>query len=324
MKTVVHLVDPSDQLFRDLLRPLLHDGVALHWGPDIRPEHDIEILVFGVPERKHLDLCPHLKALVIPWSGLPGRTRELLSEYPQIAVHNLHHNAAAVAEAAVTLMLCAAKGTVNHDRKLRRGDWRPRYADPDMLLLQGKTALVLGYGAIGSRIAALCLGLGLNVHAVRRTGRPDRAGLITVHPPDDLQRLLPRTQVLFVTVPLTDATKGFIGRRELSLLPAGAILVNVARGRIVDEAALYETLHEKRISAGLDVWYRYPESAELRSHTPPSAFPFGNLDNVVMTPHLAEHTRDTERLRAEALAATLNAAAQGDPLPNRVDLKLGY
>jgi phosphoglycerate dehydrogenase-like enzyme len=324
MQTAVHLLEPSDQPFLVLLQPLLHDGMALHWGPDIRPEDKIEILVSGVPEQRHLDLCPHLKVLIIPWSGLPGRTRELLSQQPRIAVHNLHHNAAAVAEAAVTLMLCAAKRTVTHDRKLRRGDWRPRYADPDMLLLRGKSALVLGYGAIGSRIAGLCVGLGLNVHAVRRSGRPDREGVITVHPPDDLHRLLPRAQVLFVTVPLTDATKGYIGARELRLLPEGAILVNVARGPIIDEAALYAALVEKRISAGLDVWYRYPESEASRLHTLPADFPFGGLDNVVMTPHLAEHTRETESLRARALADMLNLAARGEPLPNRVDLESGY
>jgi phosphoglycerate dehydrogenase-like enzyme len=102
-------------------------------------------------------------------------------------------------------------------------------------------------------------------------------------------------------------------------------LVNVGRGPIVDEAALYQALREGTLhSAGLDVWYNYPTDKAARSHTPPSAYPFHELDNVVMSPHRAGGADETDMLRMMHLAALFNAAARGDEMPNRVDLQAGY
>jgi phosphoglycerate dehydrogenase-like enzyme len=116
-----------------------------------------------------------------------------------------------------------------------------------------------------------------------------------------------------------------IGERELALLPPDAVLVNVGRGPIVDEAALYHALHEGTLhAAGLDVWYNYPADEASRSHTPPSAYPFHELDNVVMSPHRAGGSDESEMRRMTHLAALLNAAARGDEMPNRVDLQAGY
>jgi phosphoglycerate dehydrogenase-like enzyme len=324
MPLAVHLIEPDDAAFLAMLEPLLRPEISLFTGPDAARESNVQVLVAGVPKQHHVHARPDLQTLIIPWSGLPKATRKLMLAYPEISVHNLHHNATAVAEAALTLMLCVAKRMLQHDHRLRHGDWRPRYVAPQMPLLMGRSALILGYGAIGRRIGSLCHGLGLQVRAVRRTGLPHADECAEVHPPAALHRLLPHADVLFITLPLTPQTRGMIDAAELKLLPPGAILVNVARGAIVDEGALYRALVDRRISAGLDVWYRYPDSEESRAHTLPSDFPFAGLDNVVMTPHLAEHTSETERQRARALAELLNAAAAGDALPNRVDLTLGY
>jgi phosphoglycerate dehydrogenase-like enzyme len=249
-------------------------------------------------------------------------------EFPGITVHNLHHNAQPVAELVMALLLAAAKGIVPLDRSLRADDWTPRYQPSRTLLLSGKTALVLGYGAIGRIVARLCRGLGLEVIATRRQAavppQRDAEGTL-VAPAAMLHDLLPRTDALLVCVPHTPDTTGLIGAEELALLPAHAVLVNIARGPVVDEAALYHALRERTIhAAGLDVWYHYPDSEEARAHTPPSAYPFHELDNVVMSPHRGGASTETERLRLEHLAVLLNAAAQGEPLPNRVDLGAGY
>jgi phosphoglycerate dehydrogenase-like enzyme len=160
----------------------------------------------------------------------------------------------------------------------------------------------------------------MEVKAVRR-GAGDE---VAVHPVSDLMNLLPEADVLFLSLPLTDETKGMIGERELALLPEGAILVNISRGRIVDEKALFDSLRTSRIRAGLDVWYSYPESQESRSCTPPSEYPFHELPNVVMTPHLAGHSDGTERQRARELARVLNHALKEGRPPGRVDVELGY
>jgi phosphoglycerate dehydrogenase-like enzyme len=93
----------------------------------------------------------------------------------------------------------------------------------------------------------------------------------------------------------------------------------------VDEKALYEALRARRLgAAGLDVWWRYPEGEAARASTPPSAFPFGDLDSVVLSPHRGGHGLGTEAERAVHLADLLNAIARGGPVPHRVDLEAGY
>jgi phosphoglycerate dehydrogenase-like enzyme len=188
---------------------------------------------------------------------------------------------------------------------------------------------VLGYGAIGQRVARVCQALGMHVLAVRHDplapGPEDVRA--EIYGPAELHRLLPRSHVLIITLPLTEETDGLIGAGELALLPEGALLVNVARGEIVSEAALYRALRDGRLAAaGLDVWYSYPEDRESRTHTPPSRFPFHELDNVVMSPHRggAFGSNYTEHARVVHLARLLNAAARGEAMTNRVDLSRGY
>ena len=266
---------------------------------------------------------------MIPWSGVPKRTRALMSEFPEVAVHNLHHNAPQVAEMAVALLLAAAKWVLPMDASLRRSDWSPRYEESPIVMLGGRNALVLGYGAIGHLVARLLRGLGMTVDGVRRgeAGPGDADGPDHVYPAEELDALLPRADALMVCLPLTDETAGVIGERELALMPERAILVNVGRGPVVDEGALYRALRDGTLhAAGLDVWYNYPTDEEGRTDTRPSEHPFHELDNVVMSPHRggAPHSRETEAMRMRALAELLNAAARGEELPNRVDLERGY
>jgi phosphoglycerate dehydrogenase-like enzyme len=264
--------------------------------------------------------------LIIPWAGLPVETGSLLAEFPEIAVHNLHHNAQPVAEMALTLLLSAAKSIVPFDQALRRGDWRPRYRPSPTQLLANKTALILGYGAIGRQTAGQCKAIGMRVLATRRNPaqRPDGPA-DEVHPSSALSELLPEANALLICLPHTPETDGLISQKELALLPQGAILVNVGRGPIVDQSALYIALQNGHLhAAGLDVWYNYPADEASRSHTLPADFPFQELDNVVMSPHRAGSTGETNALRMAHLADLLNAAAAGESLPNRIDLAAGY
>jgi phosphoglycerate dehydrogenase-like enzyme len=322
----VHIPEtPPDEAH---LRGLLDPEVRLVLGDAEGAASKREVLVQGVPGRQAIENSPKLRALVIPWAGLPRRTREILLDNPHIDVYNIHHNAAPAAELAVALLLAAAKRVVVMDRALRSSDWRPRYGDDLSLTLDGRTALVLGYGAIGRRVASALRAMGMRVLAVRRTLRPDDADAPEeVYPFESLDDLLPHASALVVSVPLTDETKGLIDSRRLALLPRGAVLANVARGRVVEEEALYEALRSGNLGgAGIDVWYRYPESEEERASTAPSRFPFHELDTVVMSPHRggAFKADDTERRRVEALAVVLNAMVRGGEVPNRVDVERGY
>jgi phosphoglycerate dehydrogenase-like enzyme len=329
MRMSVHLVQPrSDTEGLQLLRSQLHADIDLTAGPNPPDPADYQILVAGRPQREHIRASPNLQALVIPWAGLPEPTRRLMLDFPRIAVHNLHHNALPVAEHAIALLLAAMKLIVPMDRSLRNHDWSPRYQRKPSLLVSGKGVLILGFGAIGRHVAALCRGLGMKVTAIQRHAEPPPSRTpeeIKTATPEELHRLLPDAQALFVCLPHTSETSGIVGAEELSLLPVGAVLVNIARGPIVDQAALYRALSEgKLFAAGLDVWYHYPANEETRERTPPADLPFHELDNVVMSPHRAGHTEETERLRMEHLAELLNAAAREEPMPNQVDLQAGY
>lgn len=306
----------------------LSEGIEISCSEDMPEPPDYDILVCGVPSEKSITASPNLRHLIIPWSGLPRKTRELMLKHPEISVHNIHHNAVPVAEMAVTLMLAAAKELVPIDMSFRKHDWGKRWNIRDMQLIAGRRVLIVGYGAIGREIAGRCRAFEVEVMAIRRRGRGGEAGgaagevaLFTI---SQLPELLPLADVLFLSLPLTDETKGMIGAGELALLPDGALLVNVSRGRIVDEKALYYELKSSRIRAGLDVWYNYPDSQESRSSTSPSAYPFHELPNVVMTPHLAGHSDGTEKLRARELARALNHALREGTPPGRVDVELGY
>ena len=304
------------------LRGQLVDDIVVSVGEDV-PDA-AHILIGGRPSREHLR-SPNLQALIIPWAGLPQETADLLSDFPHLTVHNIHHNATPVAEMVLALLLAAAKQIIPFDRSMRQGDWTPRYEDHGKTrLLAGKTALVLGYGAIGQRVARLCHALKMEVLATKRTVDQAHDDTAAIFPADALHDLLPQAHALLICLPLTPATEGLLGAEELELLPDGAVVVNVGRGAIVAQEALYEELKNGRIAAGLDVWYNYPRDTDERTATPPADFPFHELDNLVMSPHRGGGTDQTRRLRMDYLARLLNAAARGEPMPNQIDRSAGY
>ncbi len=323
----VHVLYDYEPEMLDYLRSLLRANITLSIGDEIGPSANYHVLVSGQPERQMLDASPYLHTLVIPWVGVPQKTRELLSEYPSISVHNLHSNAAPTAEAAIALFLAAAKFVIPYDQAFRKHDWTMRYMRPGpSRLLKGQTALILGYGAIGQRVAKVCAALDMTVLAIKR--QPVLASdefATEIHPIQHLTQLLPRTGVLIICLPLTPQTDNLIGKKELALLPTGSILVNIGRGPIVNEAALFDALKNGRLSAaGLDVWYNYPPDKTSRVNTPPSNYPFHELDNVVMSPHRGGDTTESDRLRMLHLSQLLNAIIDEEPAPNKVNLYHGY
>jgi phosphoglycerate dehydrogenase-like enzyme len=325
MALIVYYLHPPAQEYLNYLSPKLLAEIRLSAEDSPNVPDDTQILIAGRPQREQLQDCLKLKKLIIPWAGIPPETRQLMLDFPDIDVHNLHHNAAPVAEMVLALLLAAAKFIVPLDQSLRSNDWRPRYRPSPALLLKGKTALILGYGAIGRQVAGHCRQLGMRILAIKRRLDAELESVDEIHPPAALHHLLPQTHALLICLPHTPETDGLIGKDELNLLPAEAVLVNVGRGSIVVEEALYQALRDGGLyAAGLDVWYNYPADERSRADTAPANFPFHELDNVVMSPHRAGATKESNYLRMDSLASMLNKAAQGEQLPNRVDVEVGY
>ena len=315
-----------DRKWIDYLRDNLDTSLQLFTEED--GVDDFEILISGRPDEALLTRVSSIKVLIIPWAGYPESTAVLLKNHPAIHVHNIHHNAASASEMAITLMMAAARLLIPADRSLRNNDWTLRYNQDRAVLVKGSRVLILGYGHVGSRVGAVCRAMGADVTGIKRKpSEPVSEEGVPLFSTDMLHELLEKTDMLIVALPLTPDTKGIIGDRELDLLHDRSIVVNVGRGHLIDEESLYHHLSNNLIgAAGIDVWYEYPSGKETVSDTPPSSYPFGTLDNIVMSPHMggAFNLEELERQRMIHLASSLNMYAAGEPVPNRIDLEQGY
>lgn len=216
----------------------------------------------------------------------------------------------ATADQALALLLAVSRRVVEADRFVRDGRWRG-FA-PDLLLgrgLQGKVLGILGLGRIGQAVARRARAFGMELAYAGPRPRPEATPLAAVHLP--LDALLARSDALVVTCPLLPATRGLLDARRLALLRPGALLVNVARGPIVDEAALAAALREGRLGgAGLDVFEDEP-----RVHPDLLALP---PDRVVLAPHLGSATYEARAgMAALCVDAVLDVLAGRRP-PNAV------
>ena len=183
-----------------------------------------------------------------------------------------------MAEHVVAMALALAKHLPQRHAELARGEFRQLVPNRSFA---GSVCAILGFGGIGRATARRFSALGARVWAINTTGRTDEP-VEFVGTMDDLGRLLEAADILVIALPLTKATRGLLGRRELSLMKPDAILVNVARGAIVEEAALFEhLLTHPEFMAGIDAWWQEPfGGGEFRID-----FPFFDLPNVLGSPH---------------------------------------
>ena len=176
--------------------------------------------------------------------------------------------------------------------------------------LGGKTIAIVGLGRIGTRLATLARAFDMEVIGVRRS--PRRAGDLATEivPPDQLIEVLPRADILALTCPLTPETERLIRAEHFAAMKPSSVLINVARGKVVDEPALSEGLRAGRIAgAGLDVFVDEP--------LPPDS-PLWSFENVLVTPHSAGETRRYEANVIAILTENLGRLARGEALRNGI------
>ena len=188
-------------------------------------------------------------------------------------------NADEVSNHVLAMLLAHARALPTFDREVRAGRWSYRAAIPRRRLA-GQVLGIVGFGAIGRTLASKAHALGMRVFAHSRHA-VDAPGVAFV----PLDTLLAQSDFVSIHVPLTSGTKGMIGARELALLKPNAFLINTARGGVVDQPALVAALRERRIAgAGLDVTDPEP---------PPPDDPLRDLDNVILTPHVAWYSEES-------------------------------
>lgn len=279
---------------------------------------DVEIAAGGFP-RELLSRASNLR-----WFQQWGAGADWMLDYPEAADSDfVLTNASGVhpipiSEHILAFLLAFARGLHQAVRAQERREWRPgrEYLRDGVLELAGKTMLLIGTGAIGERTAEIASALGVRVLGVRRDPSISVPAVEAVFGPNKLLDLLPESDFVVLTVPLTHETRGMIGEQELQAMKSTAYIVNIGRGGTIQENALVRALQEGWIAgAGLDVFETEPL---------PDDSPLWEMDNVIITSH---YSGLTPRYHERALAIFLDNLRRyrgGEPLRNVVDKQLGY
>jgi len=262
--------------------------------------------------RKLLAATPKLR-----WIHTPAAGVERLLEIPDLRERGiaLTNNSGSydiqIAEHVMAFVLASAKRLHLYRDQQARREWEERDHDE----LREMTMVVFGAGSIGGEVARLASAIGMRVIAVRRRAGPV-VGAQRVVTTDALAQVAAEADYLVVAAPLTTETRGAISRDVIGRMKRTAWVVNIARGQIIDEAALVDALREERLGgAALDAFTEEPL---------PSASPLWALPNVIITPH-ASHSSPHVRRRTLALfVENVRRYKAGEPLLNRVDLEAGY
>lgn len=281
---------------------------------------EIDVLVSMGFDATMAAAATRLRLLQVPGAGLDRIDRNAVPAGVHLA--NVFGHEAGIAEYVIGGIIALTRSFARIDASLREGRWESQFAvdappPPLWPELAGKTLGILGYGHIGEAIARRAAAFDMSVCAIRQNVPSETPpGLLYVGGPDRLDDILQQADILVVTLPLSDATRGLIDSRRLALMKPTAVIVNVARGEIIDEAALYQALAAGRIAgAVLDVWYRYPTAA---APTLPATQPFHELDNVIMTPHASGWTEGMLAARGKLIADNIERIVR-DELPlNRI------
>jgi phosphoglycerate dehydrogenase-like enzyme len=282
---------------------------------------DADVLVSMGFTKAMAEAAPRLRLVQVPGAGLDRIDRGAFR--PGMCLANAYGHEVGIAEYIMGTMLALIRSFGRLDASLRQGRWDSQWAlgvpmPPPAPELAGKTLGILGFGHIGEALARRARAFDMRVCAVRREAQKETPeGVSFIGGPERLDEVLGQADHLAITLSLSDATRNLLDERRLGLMKPTAFLINVARGEIIDEAALYRALASGGIAgAALDVWYRYPTSA---GPTPPATQPFHELANVIMTPHVSGWTEGMLEARAKVIAGNIERTARGDLPINAID-----
>ncbi|TAM83583.1 MAG: hydroxyacid dehydrogenase [Acidobacteria bacterium] len=258
-----------------------------------------------------------LKLLQAPNAGVDAFRADLLS--PQTTVANAYFHGPGLAEYVIMMVLALRRDLLNLDAQFRKGAWIGSWTKGEIPPEEvfGRSLGLVGYGTIGREVATRARALGMPIK------------VISAHPPKKkprdvdfwkgpaaLPQLLKESDYIVLACPLNKETRGLIGSREFAQMKRSAFLINVARGAVIQEEALFRALEQQRIAgAAIDVWYRYPKNDKPFR---PSRFPFHKLSNLVMTPHVAGWTLGTRQKRFQLVAENIDRLVEGRHLLNVV------
>ncbi len=293
-----------------------------HWSEDDAPEAleelapKAEIIVGGRFPADTFPAVPDLKLWHIPFTGFDWLKPDALPTGCRVC--NTFEHEIAIAEYTMAAMLEIEMGLGAVSARFKSKGWENRApgTGEDRGELFEKTLGIVGYGHIGRETAKRAKAFGMRVLAAsRRAPAPDMPQPDAFTTMDGLDAMLGESDYVLVTLPLSGETRGLFDSGRLAAMKPDGVVINVGRGKVIDEAALYEALRDKTIGgAVIDVWYQYPTPDD--PDPTPSKFPFEDLDNVIMTPHMSALTHPMRTRRWQFVADNLKRYGRGEELEN--------
>jgi phosphoglycerate dehydrogenase-like enzyme len=278
---------------------------------------DVDVAFTAVIERGQLASAPRLRWIQSSAAGVGGLLSTELAATRIVLTSARGIRAAAMAEHVIAVSLALLRQLPAAVRFQADRVWALDDLEGRIRTLHGRQMTIIGLGAIGQAVARLAVPLGVRVSAVRkRLELPHPDGVETVVSPDRLLDLLGHTDIIVLSAPLTGETRQLIDSRALDATRRGALLVNVGRGKLVDDEAVIAALQDGRLGgAALDVFTREPLDPDS---------PYWSLPNVLITPHVSGAMEDYWTPLVALFADNLRRFAAGQPLRNVVDKETGY
>ncbi len=280
-------------------------------------------VITGRLTAEELNAAGNLKIVFVPFTGLNNFPLEQLKER-KIHISNTHANARFVAEKAAALILALLGRIVEYHNELKKGYWFRSSDDSDTWTsIQGRTCGILGYGSIGKNIAKFMKGfdckiIGFKKHIDKDISKYKYADEVS----SDIHEVITKSDIIFVSLPLNNETKGLISGEVLSKMK-GKYIVNIARGDIINEDALYTALIDGTLAgAALDVWYNYP--GKKQEPVFPSNKPIYELPNVIISPHVASDTPGAIDAMIDETIENIRIYLKTGTPPNLIDKERYY
>ena len=252
---------------------------------------DADVLIGWRPTRAILKNAVKLKTFINPGTGvthLIDLFREL-NQKREVKLINGHGHSYFVAQHTVALLLTFMNKTILHHQWMKQGKWRTGDKEAASIPLRFRKVGLLGYGAINKKVHKMLQGFNIEFSILRKHWDKQNEQLITPvkkFTQYQVNEFCDEIDILLIAIPLTSKTKDLIGKEQLNLLGKEGILINVGRGEIINELALYNALKDKTITgAAIDVWYNYSPDEDTDGKKYPYNYPFHELDNIILSPH---------------------------------------
>jgi len=319
--TVVVLADPTEPELAMLERLPPETSLAVGDSAEAfrRAAADAEVIfnwsLAGDMLREVFGMCPLVRWVHTRSAGLDNILFPELVESPVPLTNGSGVFSAPLGEFAMAAILFFAKDL----RRMVRNQMAGRWEQFDIAEIEGQTLGIIGYGDIGRAVATRARALGMQVVAVKRQGPPlyNVDPLVSrIYSPDRRIEMIARCDYVVMAAPLTAETRGMIGEPEFAAMKASAVVINLDRGPVIDEAAMVRALSARRIrGAALDVFDQEPLA---------EGHPFYQLDNLLLSPHCADHTPDWLERAMQFFIDQFERFRKGEPLLNVVDKRRGY